>query len=100
MSSVKIVLVVGVVLTGVGAVPVYCQEAKLPADIRMLLNQSPTPSGVDPLAVPDIRDLAKPKTDGPPVEPPIKIIVADPHCRPGEDGLEGYNSLRRTRRSR
>jgi hypothetical protein len=101
VNSVWIVFAVGVVLAGVGFVPaVYGQEAKPPADIRMLLSQPQNRVGVDATAGPDLRDLPPPKMDKPPVVPPVRITVGDPHCRPGEDSPEGLNGISRSRRSR
>src|SRR5512137_2157733 len=101
VNSVRIVFAVGVVLAGVGFVPaVYGQEAKQPADIRMLLSLPQNRIGMDATAGPDLRDLPQPKMDKPPVAPPIRVTVGDPHCRPGEDGLEGLTGIPRTRRSR
>lgn len=101
MNSIRIVFAVSVVVAGIGSAPaVYGQEAKQPADIRMLLNQPQHRGSVDATAVPDIRDLAQPKKDEPPVAPPIRIIVEDPRCHPGEDGLGGVGGIPRRTRSR
>ena len=107
MNTSKIVLVVGVVLMGAGAVPaVYAQkvkdaqEAKQPPDIRMLLTQPQNRVPPDAAAAPDLRDLPMPKMDKPPVQPPITIVVGDPRCYPGEDGLADFGQVnRRSRRS-
>lgn len=101
MNSIRIVFAVSVVVAGIGSAPaVYGQEAKQPADIRMLLNQPQHRGSLDGTAVPDIRDLAQPKTGEAPVAPPIRIIVEDPRCHPGEDGLGGVGGIPRRTRSR
>ena len=108
MNTAKIVLVVSVVLVGSVVAPaVYAQEAKgaqeakQPPDIRMLLTQPQNRVPPDAAAVPDLRDLPMPKMDKPPVQPPITIMVGDPRCLPGEDGLSGFPQVnRRSRRSR
>ena len=98
VNTVKIVLVVGVAL--VGSVVVDAQEAKQPPDLRMLLTQPLNRVPVDAAAAPDLRDTPMPKMDKPPVQPLITIIVGDPRCYPGEDGLGEFGQLnRRSRRS-
>ncbi len=107
MNTAKIVLVVGVALVGAVVSPaVYAQnvkdaqEAKQPPDIRMLLTQPQSRVPPDAAAAPDLRDLPMPKIDKPPVQPPITIVVGDPRCYPGEDGLADFaQSNRRSRRS-
>ena len=107
MNTAKIILVVSVVLVGAGVVPaVYGQEAKgareakQPPDIRMLLTQPQNRVPPDAAAAPDLRDLPMPKMDKPPVQPPITIVVGDPRCYPGEDGLVDFGQVnRRSRRS-
>ena len=107
MNRLRIVLVVGVVLVGAGVIPgAYAQEAKgaqevkQPPDIRMLLTQPQNRLPADAAAVPDLRDVPMPKMDKPPVQPPITIVVGDPRCYPGEDGLGEFGQLnRRSRRS-
>ena len=98
VNTVKIVLVVGVAL--VGSVVVDAQEAKQPPDLRMLLTQPLNRVPVDAAAAPDLRDTPMPKMDKPPVQPPITIIMGDPRCYPGEDGLGDFAQFnRRSRRS-
>ena len=101
MSSFRIVIAVSVALVGVGAVPaVHGQETKQPPpDIRMLLTQ-PKGGRAAPNATsaPDLRDLPQPKMDKPPVEPPITIVVGDPRCYPGEDGIDSFAQANRRRR--
>ena len=105
MNTAKIILVVSVVLVGAGVVPaVYAQkvkdaqEAKQPPDIRMLLTQPQNRVPPDAAAAPDLRDLPMPKMDKPPVQPPITIVVGDPRCYPGEDGLVDFGQVNRRRR--
>jgi len=100
VNSARIVLAVSVVLVGVGVVAVvYGQEAKQPPDIRMLLTQPQGRVTSDAASVPDFRDLPQPKMDKPPVEPPITIVVGDPRCYPGEDGIGSFGQFnRRSRR--
>jgi hypothetical protein len=100
MSSVRIILVVSVALVGIGAVPpAYGQEAKQPPDIRMLLTQPQNRVSSDATAAPSLRDLPQPKMDKPPVEPIVTIIVGDPRCYPGEDGLQSFGQMNRRRRN-
>jgi hypothetical protein len=99
MSSVRVILAVSMALVGVGVVPpVHGQDAKQPPDIRMLLTQPQGRVSSDAASVPDLRDLPQPKIDKPPVEPPITIVVGDPRCYPGEDGLGSFGQLNRRRR--
>jgi hypothetical protein len=109
----KIVLVVGVALVGSVVVPAVhaqeakgaqeakdTQEAKKPPDIRMLLTQPQNRVSADAAGVPDLRDVPMPKMDKPPVQPPITIVVGDPRCYPGEDGMgDSTRFNRRPRRS-
>jgi hypothetical protein len=107
VNKMRIALAVGVALVGAGVVPaVYAQkvkdaqEAKQPPDLRMLLTQPQNRVPPDAAAVPDLRDVPMPKMDKPPVQPPITIVVDDPRCYPGEDGLGGFGRVnRRSRRS-
>ena len=101
MNRIRIVLVVGVALVGAGVVPaVYAQEAKQPPDLRMLLTQPMNRLPADAAGVPDLRDVPMPKMDKPPVQPPITIVVGDPRCYPGEDGMGDFTRFnRRPRRS-
>jgi hypothetical protein len=107
VNRLRNVLVVSVALVGAGVVPaVYAQETKgaqepkQPPDIRMLLTQPQNRVPPDAAAVPDLRDVPMPKMDKPPVQPPITIVVGDPRCSPGEDGLAGFGQVnRRSRRS-
>ena len=99
MSAVRVFLVVGVALVAVGTVsPVYGQDAKQPPDIRMLLTQPQNRVSSDAASPPSLRDLPQPKMDKPPVEPPITIVVGDPRCYPGEDGLQSFGQANRRRR--
>ena len=107
MDRLRVILAVGVALVGAGVVPaVYAQntkdtqEAKQAPDIRMMLSQPQNRASADAAAVPDLRDVPMPKMDKPPVQPPITIVVGDPRCYPGEDGLGEFGQLnRRSRRS-
>jgi hypothetical protein len=107
VNRLKIILAVGVALVGAGMVPaVYAQETKgaqetkQPPDLRMLLTQPLNRVPVDAAAVPDLRDVPMPKMDKPPVQPPITIMLGDPRCYPGEDGLGDFAQFnRRSRRS-
>jgi hypothetical protein len=101
VNTAKIVLVVSVVLVGSVVVPaIYAQEAKQPPDLRMLLTQPLNRVAADAAGVPDLRDVPMPKMDKPPVQPPITIVVGDPRCYPGEDGLADFGQVnRRSRRS-
>ena len=107
MNTAKIVLVVSVVLVwSVIVSAAYAQEAKgaqeakQPPDLRMLLTQPQNRVPADAAAVPDLRDVPMPKMDKPPVQPPITIVVGDPRCYPGEDGLADFGQVnRRSRRS-
>jgi len=101
VNKTNIVVVVGVVLVGAGVVAtIDAQEGKQPPDIRMLLTQPQNRVPPDAAAVPDLRDVPMPKMDKPPVQPPITIVVGDPRCSPGEDGLAGFGQVnRRSRRS-
>ena len=104
MSTVRIILVAGAALVAVQTVsPVYgpaahAQDTKQPPDIRMLLSQPQGPVSSDATAAPSLRDLPQPKMDKPPVEPPITIILGDPRCYPGEDGLQSFGQANRRRR--
>jgi hypothetical protein len=108
VNTAKIVLVVSVVLVGSMVIPaVYAQEAKdaqeakQPPDLRMLLTQPLNRLPADTAAVPDLRDVPMPKMDKPPVQPPITIMLGDPRCYPGEDGMADFAQFnRRSRRSR
>jgi hypothetical protein len=104
VSTDRIILVVGAVLLAVGTVsPVYgpaahAQDTKQPPDIRMLLTQPQNRVSSDAASPPTLRDLPQPKMDKPPVEPPITIILGDPRCYPGEDGLQSFGQANRRRR--
>jgi hypothetical protein len=107
VNRLKIILAVGVALVGAGMVPAVhaqeakgAQEAKQPPDLRMLLTQPLNRVPADAAAVPDLRDVPMPKMDKPPVQPPITIMLGDPRCYPGEDGLGDFAQFnRRSRRS-
>ena len=104
MSTVRVFFVVSVALVAVGTVPAvygpaaHAQETKQPPDIRMLLTQPQNRVSSDAASPPTLRDLPQPKMDKPPVEPPITIILGDPRCYPGEDGLQSFGQANRRRR--
>jgi hypothetical protein len=104
VSTVRIILVAGAALVAVGTVsPIYgpaahAQDTKQTPDIRMLLTQPQNRVSSDAAAPPSLRDLPQPKMDKPPVEPPITIVVGDPRCYPGEDGLQSFGQANRRRR--
>jgi len=99
VSRARIILVAGAALVAVGTVsPVYGQDTKQPPDIRMLLTQPQNRVSSDAASPPTLRDLPQPKMDKPPVEPPITIILGDPRCYPGEDGLQSFRQANRRRR--
>jgi hypothetical protein len=107
VNTAKIFFVVSVVLVGSVVAPAIdaqesknAQETKQPPDLRMLLIQPLNRVPADAAAAPDLRDMPMPKIDKPPVQPPITIVVGDPRCYPGEDGLGDFGQLnRRPRRS-
>ena len=90
----------GAALMAVGALsPVHAQDAKQPPpDIRMLLSQPQNHIPSDATSAPSLKDLPQPKMDKPPVEPLITIMVGDPRCYPGEDGLQPLPFTRRRNR--
>jgi len=99
VRTIRIILVAGVALVTAGALsPVQGQNTKQPPDIRMLLTQPQAPISSDATAAPSLRDLPQPKMDRPPIEPPITIILGDPRCYPGEDGLQSFGQANRRRR--
>jgi len=104
VSTVRVFFVVSVALVAVGTVPAvygpaaHAQETKQPPDIRMLLTQPQNRVSSDAASPPTLRDLPQPKMDKPPVEPPITIILGDPRCYPGEDGLQSFGQANRRRR--
>jgi hypothetical protein len=108
VKNIGAVWVASLVLVGSVAVPaVHAQEAKgapdtkQPPDIRMLLTQPQSRVSADSAGVPDLRDVPMPKMDKPPVQPPITIVVGDPRCYPGEDGMGDFPPPnRRSRRTR
>lgn len=108
MNRAKIVLVLGAALLGTAMVPAVDaqeakdpKEAKQPPDIRMILTQPQSRVPVDAAGTPDLRDVPMPKIDKPPVQPPITVVIGDPRCYPGEDGMGEITRFnRRPRRSR
>lgn len=101
MKTALAVLVASTLAMGVGSIPAaHGQDVKQPPDIRMLLTQ-PSNRLADSPPAPDLRDLPQAKMDKP-SELPITVILGDPRCAPGEDGLSDPRQLRnpRSRRSR
>jgi hypothetical protein len=103
MNRIRIVFAISVSLVGAGVgaavgPAVDAQEVKQPPDLRMLLTQPQNRVTQDAAGVPNLRDLPQPKMDKPPVEPPITIILGDPRCYPGEDGLGDFGQANRRRR--
>jgi hypothetical protein len=108
VNRIRVVFVVMVALVGSVLLPAVdaqeakeSKEAKQPPDIRMILTQPQSRVPVDAAGVPDLRDVPMPKMDKPPVQPPITIVVGDPRCYPGEDGVGDFpQANRRSRRPR
>ena len=101
MNTAKLILVAGAALVGSVIAPAaHAQDAKQAPDIRMLLTQPQNRVSADSAGAPDLRDVPMPKMDKPPVQPPITIVVGDPRCYPGEDGMGEITRFnRRPRRS-
>jgi hypothetical protein len=104
MKRSKIMVVAGALVLGAGGAPAaHGQDVKQPpADIRMLLTQ-PSTRLADSPPVPELRDLPQAKMDRPASQLPIRVILGDPRCYPGEEnGLIDPGQLRNphSRRSR
>ena len=103
MRSHTAALVLGALTLGVGIIATaHAQESRPIPDIRMLLTQPNPRIAPDSPPAPDLRDLPQGKMDKPPTHPPITVILGDPRCYPGEDGMVDPSQLRsnRTRRFR
>src|SRR5262249_13529258 len=101
MKSRTAALVLGALTLGLGALTTaHGQESRPTPDIRMLLTQPNPRIAPDSPPAPDLRDLPQGKIDKPPTHPPITVIVGDPRCYPGEDGMIDPSQLGRGNRSR
>jgi hypothetical protein len=103
VQTVKIVMVVSVLIAGLGSVPAAdAQDSRPQPDIRMLLTQ-PTNrvAAPDSPPAPDLRELPQVKMDRLSDQPsPITVVVGDPRCYPGEDGMTDPRQLRNSRSRR
>jgi len=103
VKPLKIVMVMSVLIAGLGNIPAAdAQDAKPQPDIRMLLTQpSNRVAAPDSPPAPDLRDLPQVKMDKLSDRPsPITVIVGDPRCYPGEDGMMDPRQLRSSRSRR
>ena len=101
MKTAKVVLVMSGLIVGFGGIPAaHSQDARQQPDIRMLLTQPANRVAPDSPSAPDLRDLPQIKMDKLSDQPPITIIMSDPRCYPGEDGLADPRQLGRNSRSR
>jgi hypothetical protein len=101
VKTAKFVLVVSVLIVGLGSVGAAdAQDARQQPDIRMLLTQPSNRVVPDSPPAPDLRDLPPVKMDKLSDQSPITIILGDPRCFPGEDGLADPRQLNRSSRSR
>ncbi len=101
MRSRTVALVLGALTLGLGSMATaHAQESRPIPDIRMLLTQPNPRIAPDSPPAPDLRDLPQGKIDKPPTHPPITVIVGDPRCYPGEDGMVDPPQLGRSNRSR
>ena len=101
MRSRTAALVLSALTLGLGAITTaHAQESRAIPDIRMLLTQPSARIAPDSPPAPDLRDLPQGKMDKPPTQPPITVIVGDPRCYPGEDGMVDPSQLGRSNRSR
>ena len=102
MRSRTAALVLGALTLGLGAMATaHAQESRPMPDIRMMLLTQPNARiAPDSPPAPDLRDLPQGKMDKPPTHPPITVIVGDPRCNPGEDGMVDPSQLGRGNRSR
>ena len=103
MKTVKIVMAMSVLLAGLGSIPAAdAQDAKPQPDIRMLLTQpSNRVAAPDAPPTPELRDLPQAKMDKLSDRPaPITVILGDPRCYPGEDGMMDPRQLRSSRSRR
>ena len=101
MKTAKVILVVSGLMVGLGSFQAAdAQDAGQHPDIRMLLTQPSNRVAPDSPPAPDLRDLPQVKMDRLSDQPPITIIMSDPRCYPGEDGLADPRQLNRNSRSR
>ena len=102
MKTVKVVILMSVLTVGLCGIPAAdAQDAKPQPDIRMLLTRpSNRVAAPESPPAPDLRDLPQAKMDKVSSQPPITVIIGDPRCYPGEDGLADFGQVnRRSRRS-
>jgi hypothetical protein len=101
VKTAKVILVMSGLMVGLGSIPAAdAQDARPQPDIRMLLTQPSNRVAPDSPPAPDLRDLPQVKMDKISDQPPITIIMSDPRCYPGEDGLTDPRQLNRNSRSR
>jgi hypothetical protein len=101
MRSRTAALAIGALALGLGSMTaVHAQERRPPPDLRMLLTQPNPRVAPDSPPAPDIRDLPQGKMDKPPTQLPITVVIGDPRCYPGEDGMVEPRQLGRSNRSR
>ena len=99
MRSRTAALVLGALTLGLGTMATaHAQESRPIPDIRMLLTQPNPRIAPDSPPAPDLRDLPQGKMDKPPTHLPITVIVGDPRCYPGEDGMVDPSQLGRSNR--
>lgn len=99
MRSRTAALAIGALTLGLGTVA-HAQQSRPTPNLRMLLTQ-PTPSVTpDSPPAPDLRDLPQGKMDKPSTRLPVTVVIGDPRCSPGEDGMVEPRQLGRSNRSR
>jgi hypothetical protein len=97
----EVLIAVSVLIVGLGCIPVAdAQDAKPQPDLRLLLTQPSNRVVPTSPPAPDLRELPQVKMDKLSEQPPITVILGDPRCYPGEDGLMDPRLLRNPRRSR
>lgn len=98
----KIVIMVSGLIAGLGSIPAAdAQDTRQQPDIRMLLTQPSNRVVPDSPPAPDLRDLPPVKMDKLSDQPaPITVILGDPRCYPGEDGMMDPRQLRSSRSRR
>lgn len=100
MKTVKVVTVVSMLTVGLCGIPAAdAQDAKPQPDIRLLLTQPSNRVVVGSPPAPDVRELPQLKMDKVADQVPITVILGDPRCYPGEEGLMDPRLLRSSRRS-
>ena len=101
VKTAKVVMVVSMLIAGLGSMRAAdAQEARQKPDIRMLLTQPSNRVVPDSPPAPDLRELPQVKMDKVSDQPPITVILGDPRCYPGEDGLTDPRLLRSSRSRR